>query len=92
MNTGISGAAHSGHTGASPIDANRLGNARDLAQAASLVLPAVEFTGRMTVVCNWCAVPHVMGVKPCAPEMDGEISHGVCQAQKAKFLASFRQD
>lgn len=34
-------------------------------------------TGLMRVVC--CMCKRDMGVKPCEPHLDGEVSHGVCK-------------
>jgi len=35
------------------------------------------WTGTLRVVCSWCGGE--LPGKPCAPHMDGEISHGMCQ-------------
>ncbi len=45
----------------------------------------------MPIICNWCPVPHQIGVKPCLPEYDGEISHGVCPEALAKKLAAEKE-
>lgn len=41
-------------------------------------------THRMRVVCAWCPDQPTIGLKPCPPEDDGAVSHGICPACKER--------
>lgn len=44
----------------------------------------------MIVVCSWCG--KTMGTKPCPPEQDGQVTHGICDECYKKKLDELKAD